>query len=70
MEEISGGKKQTAKIDLRYDTKKSVSKNQDQVWKSNKATDVADEYFSYFIYNDKVDGFASLVSDISVYKIR
>ena len=45
MEEISGGKKQNAKIDLRYDTKKSVSKNQDQVWKSNKATDVADEYF-------------------------
>jgi len=28
MEEISGGEKQTAEINLRYDTKKSLGKNQ------------------------------------------
>ena len=43
MEEISGGEKQTAEINLRYDTKKSLGKNQDQVWKDNKVTDVVDE---------------------------
>ena len=31
MEELSGGEEQTANINLRFDTKKSVGKNQDQV---------------------------------------
>ena len=32
MEELTGGKKQTAKVSLAYDTKKSLGKNQDQVF--------------------------------------
>ena len=31
MEELTGGKKQTAKVSLAYDTKKSLGKNQDKV---------------------------------------